>query len=463
MTYHHPSNSPVIANVSRRSLLKAAGVTGAFVLAAQFPGARRALAYATGADQMPNGVVSDPRIFVSIDKSGIVSIVAHRAEMGTGAARTTLPMIVADELEADWARVRIVQSPGDEKTYGNQDTDGSRSVRHFIQPMRQCGAAARQMLESAAAKRWGVSDAEVEAINHEVVHKSSGRKVGYGELAADAASMPVPAMAQIRLKDASAFRYMGKGNVGLVDLVDITTGRAIYGQDVMLPNMKFAVIARSPVVGGKVASFDAAATMKVPGVEKVVKIDATPEPAKFAPLAGVAVIAANTWAALKGRDALKIVWDDGPNKSHNSTAYKTMLEEAVRKPGKVERNEGDIDKALASAAKVITGEYYAPHLAHATMEPPAATARLNQGKWEVWAPRAKPRRRQGRHRQSSRREARGDDCPLHAAGRRIRPQVQVRLRDRSRPTFEGDRRRAAKGRVDARGRHPARLLSHRHR
>src|SRR5882724_7051181 len=132
---------------------------------------------------MPNGTVNNPKIFVSIGADGIVSIIAARAEMGNGAARTALPLIVADELEADWARVRIIQSPGDEKTYGNQDTDGSRSVRHFIQPMRECGAAARLMLETAAAKRWGVDVAECVARFHEVVHDRSGRKLGYGELA----------------------------------------------------------------------------------------------------------------------------------------------------------------------------------------------------------------------------------------------------------------------------------------
>ena len=148
------------------------------------------------------------------------------------------------------------------------------------------------------------------------MHKSSGRKLGYGELAADAAALPVPPGDRYA-QGSERVPLHGQGQCPLVDLVDITTGRAIYGQDVMLPGMKFAVIARSPVVGGKVASFDAAAAMKVPGVEKVVKIDATPAPAKFAPLAGVAVIATNTWAALKGRDALKIIWDDGPNKSHD--------------------------------------------------------------------------------------------------------------------------------------------------
>src|SRR5215510_7941273 len=380
-----------ISNVSRRDLLKGVVATGGLVLAAQLPGAKRAFAgYPTGASAMPNGVVSDPKIFVSIGNDGIVSIVAARAEMGTGAARTALPMMVADELGADWARVKVVQSPGDEKTYGNQDTDGSRSVRHFIQPMRQCGAAARKMLEQAAARRWGVPEREVEAQLHEVVHKPSGRKLGYGELAADAAGLPVPADDQIKLKDASAFRYIGKGTVRIIDIVDITTGKATYGQDVVLPGMKFAVVARPPVVGGKVATLDTTAAMKVPGVEKIVTLAPKPAPAKFAPLGGVAVIANNTWAALKGREALKITWDDGPNKVYDSNAYKAQLEASIKKPGKVERNEGDVDQALAAAAKVITAEYYAPHIAHATMEPPAATARMQGGKWEVWAPVQSP-------------------------------------------------------------------------
>jgi isoquinoline 1-oxidoreductase beta subunit len=384
MTYHRNQQNIVIANVSRRGLLRGVAGTGAFVLAAQFPAVRAAMAYATGAEKMPHGVVTNPHIFVSIDKDGIVSIVAHRAEMGTGAARTSLPMIVADELEADWARVRVVQSPGDEETYGNQDTDGSRSVRHFIQPMRQVGAGARQMLETAAAKRWGVDVSEVKARLHEVVHSASGKTLGYGELAADAANLPAPALDTLRLKEPSAFRYIGKGTISVVDLFDITTGKATYGQDVRLPGMMYAVVARPPVVQGKVASYDGAEAMKVPGVVKVVAIDGTPPPAAFSPLGGVAVIAKSTWAAMKGRDALKIVWDDGPNASFDSVAYKAMLEENVRKPGKLERSEGDADAALGSAAKVITAEYYSPHLAHATMEPPAATARRTGDKWEIW-------------------------------------------------------------------------------
>src|SRR5215813_10774619 len=357
MTERNTQTNIAIANVSRRGLLKGVAATGGLVLAAQVGGVKVALAaYPTGAQAMPNGVVTNPKVFVSIGSDGIVSIVAARAEMGTGAARTALPMIVADELDADWARVRVVQSPGDEKTYGNQDTDGSRSVRHFIQPMRQCGATARKMLEQAAAKKWGVDVSEVETQVHEVVHKASGRKLGFGDLATDAAALPVPAEDKIKLKDASAFRYIGKGNVRPTDQVNITTGQATYGQDVMLVGMRFAVIARPPVLGGKVASLDSSAAMKVPGVEKIVTLQPTPAPYKFAPLGGVAVIAKSTWAALKGRDALKITWDDGPNKVYDSKAYRAQLEASVKQPGKVERNIGHVDKALASAAKVTPAE-----------------------------------------------------------------------------------------------------------
>ncbi len=384
MTYQRNQQNVAIANVSRRSMLKGIAGTGVFVLAAQFPAIRSAMAYATGADKMPHGVVNNPHVFVSIGKDGIVTIVAARAEMGNGAARTSLPMIVADELDADWARVKVVQSPGDEETYGNQDTDGSRSVRHFIQPMRQVGAGARKMLELAAAKRWGVDPSEVQVRLHEVVHKTSDKKLGFGDLAEDAAALPAPSLDTLRLKSPSEFRYIGKGTISIVDLNDITTGKAMYGQDVRLPGMLYASIERTPVVGGKIASLDDSAALKVAGVVKVVKIAGTPAPAVFAPLEGVAVIAKNTWAAMKGREALKITWDDGPNGTFDSTSYKAMLEENVRKPGRLERAEGDADAALKSAAKVVTAEYYSPHLAHATMEPPAATARIADGKLEIW-------------------------------------------------------------------------------
>src|SRR5438105_1971294 len=224
---------------------------GGLVLAVGFPSAARAAdAKKYGADGMPNGWVDDPLAFVSIAENGTVTIVCHRSEMGQG-VRTGMPMIVADELEADWKRVRVEQAPGDEKRFGNQDTDGSRSTRHFFEPMRRCGAAARQMLEAAAAAGWKVPVGEVEAKNHEVVHRPTGRRLGYGSLAKAAAGMPVPARDAIRLKDPAQFRYIGKGELKLVDGQDIATGKAQYAIDTRLPGMLYAVVARPPVYGGK--------------------------------------------------------------------------------------------------------------------------------------------------------------------------------------------------------------------
>ncbi|WP_407194025.1 molybdopterin cofactor-binding domain-containing protein [Bradyrhizobium sp. STM 3566] len=377
-----------IQKVSRRSILKGLGVTGGFVLAAPVM-SRQALAYETGAGKMPHGVVVDPRVFVSVGQDGIVTIIAHRSEMGTG-VRTSLPLIVAEEMEADWSRVKVQQAHGDEVRFGNQDTDGSRSTRHYLIPMRQIGASARTMLEQAAAKRWGVPATEVKAVNHEVVHSASGRKLGFGELAADAAKESVPSIESLKLKDPKDFRYLGKGQVGIVDLHDITTGKARYGADVRLPGMKYAVIARPPVTGGKLVSFDPDAALKVPGVEKVMQVRGWPWPSKFQPLGGVAVIARNTGAAIKGRDALKLVWDDGPNGKYDSVAYRKELEEASRKPGLVLRQEGDAEAALKSADKVIVGEYYIPHLAHVAMEPPVAVADVKGDKAEIWAPVQSP-------------------------------------------------------------------------
>jgi len=378
-----------IENVSRRSLLKGLGITGGLVLAAPVLSRQAFADYQTGAANMPHGTVVDPRVFVAVASDGTVTIVAHRSEMGTG-VRTSLPLIVAEEMEADWARVKVAQAHGDETKYGNQDTDGSRSTRHYLIPMRQIGAMARIMLEAAAAKSWGVPAGEVKAVNHEVVHSASGRRLGFGELAADAGKQPVPGVAGLKLKDPKEFRYLGKGEVSIVDLRDITTGAAAYGGDTRLPGMKYAVIARPPVTGGKLVSFDGADAMKVSGVEKVMEVQGWPWPSKFQPLGGVAVIARNTGAAIKGRDALKIVWDDGANAKYDSAAYRSELEDAARKPGLVVRKEGDVDAALKAADKVIVGEYYLPHLAHVSMEPPVAVANVRDGKAEIWAPVQSP-------------------------------------------------------------------------
>jgi isoquinoline 1-oxidoreductase beta subunit len=373
-----------VINLSRRTLLGAIPAAG-LVLAVGFPPSARAddpPRY--GADSMPHGWVDDPMVFVTIATDGTVTITCHRQEMGQG-VRTSLPMVVADELDADWSRVRVRQAQADEVRFGNQDTDGSRSVRHFFAPMRRCGAAARTMLEQAAAAQWGVPVTEVAAGLHEVIHHRTNRKLGYGALATAASQLPVPARDQLRLKTPAQFRYIGKGQVKLVDGPDIVAGRGRYGIDTRLDGQLYAVVARPAVYGGKVVSHDASAALKVPGVVRVIEIPGTPPPSEFQPLGGIAVVATNTWAAIQGRNALKIQWDDGANASYDSTAYKASLEAAARAPGQVVRNRGDVATALKAAAHSVQAEYYVPHMTQAPMEPPAATARIVDGRCEVWA------------------------------------------------------------------------------
>jgi isoquinoline 1-oxidoreductase beta subunit len=378
-----PEPESALTNVSRRALLGGAGAL-VLALAVRAPAARAADEKKFGADGMPRGWRDDPTVFVAIAPDGTVTITCHRQEMGQG-VRTSVALVVADELDADWAKVKVVQAHGDEDRFGNQDTDGSRSLRHFFMPLRRAGAAARAMLVEAASRQWKVPAAEVTAENGTLTHAKSGRTLGYGDVAEAAAKLTPPDRAGVALKDPSAFRYIGKGQIGLVDNRDITTGKAIYGLDTRVDGMLYAVVARPPVFGGKLKTYDAAEAMKVPGVVKVITIDPPAPPVEFQPLGGVAVIAKNTWAAIKGREALKITWDDGPNASYDSDTYRATLEAAVRKPGKVVRQEGDVDAALKGAAKRLEAEYYVPHLVQAPMEPPAATVRIaRDGKVEAW-------------------------------------------------------------------------------
>jgi isoquinoline 1-oxidoreductase beta subunit len=378
------------AQLSRRDFLAGASALGGLALLVTTSGTVMAADEAPkyGADGMPHGWRDDPLAFISIAEDGTVTVTVHRSEMGQG-VRTGMPLIIADELEADWSKVRVTQAPADEEKYGNQDTDGSRSTRHFFDPMRRCAASARTMLELAAARSWNVPASEVQAMNHEVVHAKRGRKASYGSLAKAAAKLPVPKGESLKLKSPAQFRYIGKG-AHLLDGPDIVQGKAQYGQDTHLDGMLYAVVARTPVFGGKVARFDAAEATAMPGVVKVVEIQGTPGPAQFLPLSGVAVVAKDTWIAIKARKALKIDWEEGAHAAYDSKAYREELLRAARQPGTVVRETGDVDAALASAARKVEAEYYLPHIAHATMEPPAATARIANGRCEVWAPTQAP-------------------------------------------------------------------------
>ncbi|MHC8288153.1 xanthine dehydrogenase family protein molybdopterin-binding subunit [Pseudomonas sp. XS1P51] len=381
-------------NLSRRGFIKGAVATGALVLAASW-GWQNALGLEKnkkyGADAMPNGWIDDPKVYVSIATDGTVTVICNRSEMGQG-IRTSLGRVVADELEADWARTVVRQAPGDEVRYGNQNTDGSRSMRHWYEPMRRCGASARAMLEQAAAARWQVPVSECRAQLHTVVHSPTGRELGYGALAEAAGRLAVPAHDSLQLKQPSEFRYIGKQSNAAVDGADIVRGQATFGADVRFDGMLFATIARPRVYGGKVKSLDAGTAMQVPGVIKVLQIEARPLPSGFQPVGGVAVIAHHTWAALKGRDALKIEWDDGPNADYDSVSFRRQLEAAALLPGKVVRDSGKIEAAMTGADSTLQATYYMPHLAHAPMEPMVAVARFTEEHCEIWAPVQSPQR-----------------------------------------------------------------------
>jgi isoquinoline 1-oxidoreductase beta subunit len=329
-----------------------------------------------------------PGVFVGIETDGTVFIVAHRTEMGNG-VRTSLPRILADELDADWNRVKVIQGDGDEH-YGSQDTDGSHSVREFFDTLREAGATARLMLVRAAAQQWGIPESQCVADPpHTVSDKNSNRKLGYGELATAAAKLPVPKKEELKLKSPQEWRYIGKPAPGY-DVTDVCSGKPLFGMDVRVDGMLYAAIAHPPVLGGKVKSVDDSATLKVMGVKKTIPIDPFTPPHAFQPLGGVAVIADNTFAAFKGRKQLKIEWDNGANASYNSADYKKQLQQTARQPGKAVHTNGDPDAEFAKGGKMIEAEYYAPHLAHASMEPPVAVADVRDDKVTVWSPTQNP-------------------------------------------------------------------------
>jgi isoquinoline 1-oxidoreductase beta subunit len=372
----------------RRAFLKGMLGAGALVISVRWTpeSVFAASTNATASEGMTKAALQ-PNVYLAIDTDGTAYIVAHRSEMGSG-SRTALPRIVADELDADWSRVKIVQAIGDER-YGDQDTDGSHSVRSFFDTLRLSGATARLMLVRAAAAQWGVPEAECTTSLHTVTHKTSGKKLGYGELAAAAGKLEVPKKEEVKLKARSEWRYIGKATTSY-DLKDMCTGKATYGQDTRMEGMLYASVAHPPVFGSSVKSVDDAAALSVPGVKQTATIDAFKPPVGYQALGGVAVLADNTWAAMQGKKKLKIDWEKSPHSVWNSDAFKKELQDTARKPGKVVRENGDVDGAFAKGGKIVEAEYYAPLLAHASMEPPAALAVYRDGKVEAWASTQNP-------------------------------------------------------------------------
>jgi isoquinoline 1-oxidoreductase beta subunit len=375
-----------INQLSRRKFLQLTGLsTSGLMLMGTVP------LNASAADVLATSEGHTLCLFVSINDNGRVDIVTHRSEMGTG-IRTSLPQVVADEMEADWQQVKVIQGLAN-VDYGSQNTDGSRSVRDFYHIMRQMGASAKHLLEHAAAKQWNVSVSECHAKNHAVYH-DSGKTLGFGELAATAGKIPLPDLSSLSLKNSSDFSYIGK-NIPIVDLHDMTVGNTIYGIDVSLPEMLYASIERTPVLDGKFSQYNASAAKQTKGVVEVIEIKGKPLPAMFNAIEGVAVIATNTFSAIKGRQALNVQWQANEHSTHNSETYLDQLSDTVtNQAGEIFRQRGDTDAGLKAANKTIEATYRTPYLAHASMEPPMATAHWHDGICEIWACTQTPQRTQ---------------------------------------------------------------------
>jgi isoquinoline 1-oxidoreductase subunit beta len=362
--------------VSRRTLLKGGLAVGTgLVVGFRLPFLDRLLAEAQGP-----GVFA-PNQWLRIDRDGLVTIINSVPEMGQG-SMTTMPMIVADELDAEWDRVRIEAAPTDPKVYGNPVTGqqaygGSRGVRDHLEPLRKAGAAARLMLRQAAAQEWGVPLDEVTTEPGAVVHVPSGRRLPYGQLVDKAQALPVPQNPPLKTKD--QFRYIGK-DVRRVDVPQKVNGQAVYGTDVKVPGLLVASIEKCPVVaGGKVKSFDATAAKAIPGVKHVVQVSS-----------GVAVVADNFWTAVQGRKALKVEWDEGPLAQLSSAGIAKEHAAAAGQTGLVARNDGDALATLAAAGKTVEAVYQVPYLEHACMEPMNATAHVTADACTVWVPTQNP-------------------------------------------------------------------------
>lgn len=366
-----------LKKISRREFLQRTGQAGGglvFALTLSSCGSGEQAA----APFVPTGAAVAPNVYVNIRDDGIVEIYCHRSEMGQG-IRTSLLQIIADELEADWDKVKIIQAIGHEK-YGDQNTDGSTSIRKHFDVLRNAGATARDMMIAAAASLWGVPADECIAREHAVHHEASGRSAGYGELVDTAAGMPQPESANF--KNSDDYRYIGKP-VDTIDGMAFTTGGANYGIDTVLPDMLHASIERCPAFGGTVTDYDDSAAKSVAGVVDVIKMPEPTSPPLFNIQGGVAVLADNTWSAQQGRAALSIDWDRGANGEYQDDTYRESLISAVQSAGKTVLDRGDVG---ASAEQVHDAIYYAPLLAQSPMEPPAAVARVNEdGSCEVWA------------------------------------------------------------------------------
>jgi len=364
--------------LSRRGFLKVAGASG-LALAFNLPGARHALAADAAGEFAPNA-------FIQIAPNGQILIYAKSPEIGQG-VKTTYPMIIADELDADWKDVVVEQSPINSALYGPQFAGGSVGVPTNWMLLRQAGAVARAMLVSAAAKEWNVAETECATDKSAVIHNATKRAISYGDLASKAAALPVPDAKSVKLKTKAQFKIIGTRVAG-VDNEAIVTGKPLFGIDTVVPGMLYATYTKCPAVGGSVKSANLAEIKKMPGVVNAFVLKGTGKPAEVMP--GVAIVAKTTWQAFAAKKALKIVWDESSASEDSWTAAQAKAKDIAKQPGEtVLENSGNVDGAL-SGAGVIEAFYTYPFVAHAPLEPQNCTASYKDGALEIWAPTQMP-------------------------------------------------------------------------
>lgn len=367
--------------LDRRSFLRVTALAGGGFMLASY--AEPLNVFAQGGPQAPP---LHPNAFVSIDAKGIATIIAKNPEIGQG-VKVMLPMLIAEELDIDWKDVRIEQGDLNPAKYGGQSAGGSFATPSNWEPMRRVGAAARHMLIAAAAQSWGVPAGEITTTPGRLVHAATKRSAGYGEFASAAAAIAPPAMATLTLKDAKDYRIIGKPIAG-VDNLKIVTGQPLFGSDIKLPGMLYAVYQRSPVIGGTAISANLDAVKALPGVRHAFIV---PDSHGAGSMSGVAIVADSWWLAENARKQLQVKWDDGLTAGDSSAAFsKRAVELSKEAPHGTSRKDGDPDAALSGAAKVVEAAYEYPFLAHAPMEPPNATAVFKDGKLEMWAGTQQP-------------------------------------------------------------------------
>lgn len=327
--------------------------------------------------------------FVEVGTDGTVTIWAPVPEIGQG-AKTALPMLVAEELDVAWERVRVRQAPGDERYGPRQIAAGSVTVSTYWMPLRRAGATARAVLVSAAARRWGVDPATCRTNAGLVIHPADDRRLSYGELVEAAAALPAPDPERITLKDPADFRLIGRP-ARQVDAAAIARGEPLFGIDVERPGMLRAVIARSPTYGGSIRDYDDSAALAVPGVVGTVQIERIGSAERPYVDEGVAVVAESTWAAIRGREALRVEWEPGPNATESTDSLHEVCRDAIGREGEIlTRDDGDFDAGLSRSATRIEATYHVPFIAHVCMEPMNCTAEVSDERCEIWAPTQSP-------------------------------------------------------------------------